>query len=194
VVVDKIATFLIMYALTAAPAQGLPQKRNPNDLMANSAISSKLMLGNTLEEQVRANYAAQVVESDTSKNILENAYQALGEPDNKYVELGPGERLTLKMAKPFTIMNLGDIAGRVACMGGEYSLAVPVRIADTDERYKCLDAEIAVEGQKAWMMCIPSAEGGFRLPIAPQAPIDEIMITNIGKEKLKIDAVIGYGR
>ncbi len=192
-VVDKVVTFLIMYSLTATPAQGLQQRRNPNDLMANSTLGSKLVLGNTLEEQVRENYATSVVEPETSKNILKEAYKAIGEPDNKYVELDSGERLILKMARPFTIRNLGDIAGRVACMGGEYSLAVPVRIADTDERYKCLDAKIAVGEKKAWMMCIPSAEGGFRLPIAPQVPIDEIMITNIGKEKLKIDAVIGYG-
>ena len=179
----------MMYALTATPTQGLPHKRNPNDLMANSAVASKLVLGNTLEEQVRANYAAQVVEPGTSSRVLKDAYKALGEPDNKYVELGPGERLTLKMDKPFTIRNLGDIAGRVVCLGGEYSLAAPVRSTIDDKDYTPQGLE-----QSAWMMCIPSAEGGFRLPIAPQIPIDEIMITNIGDDKLKIDAVIGYGR
>jgi hypothetical protein len=190
-VVDKIATFIMMYALTATPCQGLQQsQRNPYDLMTNNALASRLVLGNTLEEQVRANYAAQVVESETSKNILESAYQALGEPDNKYVELNPGERLTLKMVRPFTIRNLGDIAGRIACMGGEYSLAAPVRSISPDA-----DKDYAAQGlkQSAWMMCIPSAEGGFRLPIAPQVTIDEIKITNIGSGKLKIDAVIGYG-
>lgn len=187
-VVDKVVTFLIMYSLTATPAQGLQQRRNPNDLMANSTLGSKLVLGNTLEEQVNENYAASVVESETSKGV-KYAKEAFSKPDGKYAELASEEFITLKMAKPFNVRNLGDIAGRIECMEGEYSLAVPVRTDITD-----INA-VNAQGQDkfAWIYCIPSAEGGFRLPNAPQAIIDQIKITNIGTGKLKIDAVIGYG-
>jgi hypothetical protein len=201
-VLNKLVCFALVYSLSNSPAYGA----NGLEAMMNSpgeyqTISSNLRINpnpeiQILERQLGMSYAKKVIPEE-SKDV-DGAGNALGEPDGRYAEILPGGELTVKMGKPFSPMafyNDGRVVVKEEAQNQEYSLAVLVPMIEAEVfDDKLIDiASIMKTVAYAWREIIPGlVPGGFDMPFAPQIPVDTLKIVNTGKEKLYLDAIIGY--
>jgi len=201
-VLSKLICFALVYSLGNSPAYGA----NGLEAMMNSPgehqkIASNLKVNpnfelQTLERQLAEIYAREIVDDESKLYI--RPQNALGKPDQKYAEILPGGELTVKMEKPFSPMTF-YIDGRVVVNEEagqqEYSLAVfaPMLQTETFDNIVTDEVDIRKTIAYAWREVIPGlVPGGFDLPFAPQIHVDTLKIINTGKEKLYLDAIIGY--
>ncbi|MBN2052664.1 hypothetical protein JW756_04120 [Candidatus Woesearchaeota archaeon] len=168
---NKIAGFILLYALSITPTGGLkPQELNYNP--------SKPL--RQVEQIVEECYADEVVTFES--NITVDKDFILGKPDREYAWVLPRGEITVKMSS--RLLPLGFyIDGRiVAKEGTTYSVAVQIPHMKKNG-----------ELEYYWQPLVPTLiKGGIDLPVGVQTGVDTIKIKNIDKAILYIDAVIGY--
>jgi len=122
--------------------------------------------------------------SVVSEHEVRNAESALGPPDGRFAELGPGAQIVLRMEKDF--VDTGEIFGKGEINYGLEGLFHVGEASSQPETY-------------AWMIIGRDSLRPLRFLFSPASSlwgstgVNTIRITNLGSESLLLDAVIGYG-